>query len=76
MRKTICHQIEFTCVIMETINTILGNTKSIMKNMSDMLQEIKNSVNERMKEQLEKVVLAYLKERSFHQNQISLQEVY
>ena len=45
-----------------------------MENMSVTLEEMKNYVNEIMEEQLEKAVLAYLKERGFCQNQISLQE--
>jgi hypothetical protein len=57
-------------------NIILKNMKikTIMENMSNTLEEMKNYVNEIIEEQLEKAVLAYLKERGFCQNQISLQE--
>jgi hypothetical protein len=57
-------------------NIILKNMKikTIMENMSNTLKEMKNSMNEIIEEQIEKVILAYLKERGFRQNQISLQE--
>jgi hypothetical protein len=50
---------------METINTILGNTKSIMKNMSDTLQEIKNSVIE---------IKNYVNERTIRKSSLGVLE--
>jgi hypothetical protein len=52
-------------------NIIHKNMKIItsMENMSNTLEEMKNYVKE-IKEQLEKAVLAYLKEEGFRQNQI------
>jgi hypothetical protein len=57
-------------------NIILKNMKikTIMENMSNTLEEMKNYVNEIIEEQLEKIVFTYLKERGFHQNKISLKE--
>lgn len=52
-------------------NIIHKNMKTIttMENMSNTLEEMKNFVKE-IKEQLEKTILAYLKEEGFRQNQI------
>jgi ribosomal protein S20 len=54
-------------------NIILKNMKikTIMENMRNTLEEMKNYVKQIIKEELEKEILAYLKKKGFHKNQIS-----